>query len=647
MGNPGDWIYYAISSVGSINRFGALYLWLFLLLTAGALVWRIRVEGGVRSEMRQLTTYLKEQGTSLPSVDQWFHEHPNAKLRPLWQQYVDAVQHHHDGDPVHPDIGRFFSEDAILLGIANRRVTEAVPGLLTMAGILGTFLGLVASLHGLNPNAPNGLGAGIGQLVGGLSLKFTSSVYGIFLALVWMVADRFWYRSLFEAVVDLQQALTAGFSAPPEELSLQQIKNILEDQRQTLYTLTTDTLIPQLIEGFSQALQTQLFPPLDELIRHQQGTTASLDNFGRQMTLMAEQTASAQVNGLERIAHEFINQMSGQTVEVAERLHESLQRTVAVQERIETLTTNLLQHAEPLLVRFQETQQLQQQLWEQGHQVHTVLLEGAQYWSTFHTEIRGTLETTARRLETFFSAVELRTGTLIQDLQSLEQTFIAESHSVVDRLQSLDQQWARHLQWLTDHHSALGEWQKAYEDQIGRALGEFPGLVQDLRESSLQVHRETERALTQWQERVAGDLETLTTLWTRQSREFTDLAQTLQTQIQTELQQAVAQFQDVGQALGNAAHQLRKEAGDALEQLQTNLTAGLQYTFSQFDKELGQAVTHLSDGVHILDQAIKSLSQPVNHLKTQGEALTHEVTGINRHLKVLNTTLNERNEVAE
>ncbi|AEJ38288.1 conserved hypothetical protein [Sulfobacillus acidophilus TPY] len=647
MGNPGNWIYYAISWVGSINRFGALYLWLFLFLTSGVLVWRIRVEGGIRSEMRQLTAYLKEHGTSLPTVDQWFHDHPNAKLRPLWQQYVDAVQHHQDGDPVHPDIGRFFSEDAILLGIANRRITEAVPSLLTMAGILGTFLGLVAGLHGLNPNAPNGLGAGIGQLVGGLSLKFTSSVYGIFLALVWMVADRFWYRSLYEAVVALQEALIAGFSAPPEELSLQQIKNILEDQRQTLYTLTTDTLIPQLIEGFSQALQTQLFPPLDELIRQQHQTTASLDNFGQQMTLMAERTATAQVDGLERIAHEFINQMSAQTVEVAERLHESLQQTVTVQERIATLATDLLQHAEPLLARFQETQQLQKQLWEQGHQVHTVLLEGAQYWSTFHTEIRGTLETTEHRLEAFFSAVELRTGTLLKDLQALEETFIAESRSVVHHIQSLNNQWEEHLRLLTDRQAALGEWQKTYEEQISRALGDFPRLVQDLRESSLQVSRETERALTQWQDRVAGDLENLTALWTRQSREFTELAQTLQTQFQTELQQTVAQFQDVGQALGKAAHQLRKEAGEALEQLQTNLTAGLQYTFSQFDKELGQAVTHLSGGVHVLEQAIKSLSQPVNHLKTQGEALTHEVTGINRHLKVLNTALDKRNEVAE
>jgi len=243
--------------------------------------------------------------------------------------------------------------------------------------------------------------------------------------------------------------------------------------------------------------------------------------------------------------------------------------------------------------------------------------------------------------------VELRTGTLIKDLQALEETFITESRSVVERLHALDQQWSHHLQMLTDRQAALDAWQKAYEEHISRALGDFPRLVEDLRESSRQVHQETERALAQWQDRVTGDLETLTSLWTRQSREFTELAQTLQTQFQAELQQAVAQFQDVGQALGKAAHQLRKEAGEALEQLQTNLTAGLQYTFGQFDKELGQAVTHLSDGVHILEQAIKSLSQPVSHLKTQGDALTHEVTGINRHLKVLNSVLDKRNEVAE
>lgn len=196
--NPGSAIYSLIHAAGGINKFGGLYIWGLIVATVAVGVWRFFQENRVRKEVQSFTKSLQSTPDDARfNAGRWFSDHPRAKLRVLWAQYQQALQHE-EADGHIPDPTRFFSEEAILFGLADRRITEVVPGLLTMAGILGTFLGLVAGLHGLNPGAPNGLSAGIEQLIGGLSLKFTSSVYGIFFALLWLILDRLWWsRGLY------------------------------------------------------------------------------------------------------------------------------------------------------------------------------------------------------------------------------------------------------------------------------------------------------------------------------------------------------------------------------------------------------------------------------------------------------------------
>ncbi len=62
---------------------------------------------------------------------------------------------------------------------------EAMPGILTGAGILFTFLGLVVGLSGLDPTNADRLTSDVQRLLGGMSLAFLTSIAGIATALWW------------------------------------------------------------------------------------------------------------------------------------------------------------------------------------------------------------------------------------------------------------------------------------------------------------------------------------------------------------------------------------------------------------------------------------------------------------------------------
>ena len=51
------------------------------------------------------------------------------------------------------DVSQYINEDTVIYAMGGTRLAEMTPGILTSLGILGTFLGLVLGLSGLNLNA--------------------------------------------------------------------------------------------------------------------------------------------------------------------------------------------------------------------------------------------------------------------------------------------------------------------------------------------------------------------------------------------------------------------------------------------------------------------------------------------------------------
>lgn len=80
------------------------------------------------------------------------------------------------------DIQDFINNDYIIQNVANCHVSEAIPGIMTGLGILGTFVGLTIGLEGFNAESTQAMTASIEPLIIGIKTAFYTSIAGVFLS---------------------------------------------------------------------------------------------------------------------------------------------------------------------------------------------------------------------------------------------------------------------------------------------------------------------------------------------------------------------------------------------------------------------------------------------------------------------------------
>ena len=190
------------------------------------------------------------------------------------------------------DVSQYVNEETVIASLGGTRLAELTPGFLTSLGILGTFLGLVMGLSGLTLSAADTtqlLGA-MDQLIGGMSTAFLTSIAGVVASLAFNILNN-------HALTKCQRSIDRfcevfGLYAMPKPVSEETAMLALQ-QEQTAY-------IRQAAEDISQKLAVQME---QSILRAMLPVQRSMDNF----ILAATQ---AQVEGVDRIAHVFVQRMN-------------------------------------------------------------------------------------------------------------------------------------------------------------------------------------------------------------------------------------------------------------------------------------------------------------------------------------------------
>ena len=202
--------------------------------------------------------------------------------------------------------GDFFSRDSLLGEQINLRMFNAMPNLLTGAGILGTFVGLVAGIYlaGTGLADPTKAQAALGDLLAGASLAFLTSIVGLTSSLLFSSAEKHQLHE-FEK---LRQFWVNGLDGKLRRISLERLTRdtLTESQRQTeLLSSFTEQLAFQLTEALERtvpkALETQVGKPLTEAITRLQ---ASVDQ-------MAQNQAQTNEDTLREIVSKFSDSITG------------------------------------------------------------------------------------------------------------------------------------------------------------------------------------------------------------------------------------------------------------------------------------------------------------------------------------------------
>lgn len=240
------------------------------------------------------------------------------RLRGSWLRFLqNAEQLDRRGLPC--AVEDYINDDTVTHGPGNAQLAELIPNLLTSLGILGTFMGMMRGLGGLDFTNSANIIAGIPALLSGMQFAFGTSVAGISCSLVFNMLNRIAQGSSYRAVDDFVECFTQLAMKRPLDNDVQLICQN-QDANHMLSTLADG--LPQQIAGSVELSLTRAMQPV----------TQSMDSFLIGAT-------RAQVDGVGRIVGSFVQQMNdtlgGQLTRLGETLTEINQNQRLSVERVE------------------------------------------------------------------------------------------------------------------------------------------------------------------------------------------------------------------------------------------------------------------------------------------------------------------------
>ena len=258
-----------------------------------------------------LTSFKDEEDLAARFSDLDEHAGATGVLGHQWAEFKDTLL-----DPAIDDerqvlyssqpAGTFFSRDSLLGERINLRLFNALPNLLTGTGILGTFVGLVAGIYlaGASLANPETAQAALGDLLGGASLAFLTSIVGLLSSILFSSAEKHQLHGFEQRRQCWVNKLDERLRRVSVELLTRD--GLSESRRQTeLLGGFTEQLAFQLTEALERtvpkALEAQVAQPLTDALTKLQ---SSVDEMARNQSKTNEDT-------LREIVDRFSSSITG------------------------------------------------------------------------------------------------------------------------------------------------------------------------------------------------------------------------------------------------------------------------------------------------------------------------------------------------
>jgi hypothetical protein len=390
---------------------------------------------------------------------------------------------------------------AAMAGI-DRGWQQALPGLLTGLGLLGTFLALLVGLSSVHVS-PTGQVAGIQDLINSLSGKFLTSVVGLVSGIAVMLLDRWGMSQLKTASRPVLAHLATLFPVVSAEGLWLKLSDDIQTQTVTLRQFFTTDLSNTLAAGLQESLSPQM-GRLVEAIAQLETTTQALRRekrenvssslepmlaeFQASMTAMAAHMRTSMTEGASQEIRALSETLS-QVVTGVEAMQAGLSQTVAQVSGMQQQHSSQL--AQTARLQADEMAAMAQHFAPFGQAVQTLsasaqhIHQALQQMQTLHTRQDQMLHVQDRALEQAHGVQSDLSESLKLVKEGLQQQR--------QLYQGIDQQLARLLTQLTEaferYHAAVAgsmrEHQTQFEDHLVRATSLLGQTVE-----GLQAHLE-------------------------------------------------------------------------------------------------------------------------------------------------------------
>ena len=280
---------------------------IYTTIVVVTLVAMVRCYGPVRRNTRALrraTRIVLNESKQQAARPSWNDLHfLGDGLQSDWARFLqNAELMDAHGEPC--DVEEYINADTAIYNATNAPLADLVPGVLVSLGILGTFLGIVLGLSGLDVADASTVAVSMQTLLSGMSVAFLTSIFGIVGSLCFNFGNRYTLghaQSALTRFVDVfqQYAMPRPVDNDVRMLALQQEQN---------------SYLRVFVEEISLRMATQME---QAILRALLPVQRSMDNF-----IVA--ATREQVEGMDRVATRFVERldlvMDGQFMKLGDTL---------------------------------------------------------------------------------------------------------------------------------------------------------------------------------------------------------------------------------------------------------------------------------------------------------------------------------------
>lgn len=264
--------------------------------------------------LKRATEMLKEGAKAKLSRKIWGDVNFLGKRQvSVWRPFLQSAE---EGEQtgVMPDVVEYVNDDSMIEGPGRATLADAIPGICTSLGILGTFIGLSMGLTGLDVMEIDSYV----QLTSGISFAFNTSIVGIIASLIFNICYRFATGSARDAVDDFTEVFYRHAIPRPADAMTQ----VVAYQREQAYAFSQ----------FSEDMSVRIGGEIQHAI------STSMAPVQRAMEDFLNAATRAQVDGLDYIVARFIDRMNkaleGQLQRLREALKETAEGQILTQEKL-------------------------------------------------------------------------------------------------------------------------------------------------------------------------------------------------------------------------------------------------------------------------------------------------------------------------
>ncbi len=422
------------------------------------------------------------------------------ELQGSWRRFlVNAEQL--DARGLNCNVEDYINDDTVIYSAGHAQLAEVVPSLLTSLGILGTFIGLMRGLGGLDMSDAAKTMESIPQMIGGMTFAFMTSIAGISCSLVFNMLNRMASGSAAGAIDEFTGAFADLVMQKPLEDNVQIICQS-EDRAALLRHLSTE-MGARVSEGVSASVEKSLYP-----------ITQSMNSF-----IMGQ--TQAQIDGVANIAAQFISQMhrmlGNQFVQLGQTLSqvnqqqtvssESMERTMAAANQIlsgmtqvQEVNRQMMERFESYIAAVEQAQESSGQFLTHGSQV----LSGMMSASQEQAELLSSLKTAQQDMQSSMRDYADWSGRVLNAVQQQADGAMTVTGDMTGQLDSatrrLSETYASFVENLSGGFSrALG----MFDENIHSVLGTLNEKLEDIRAladtapvQSARLQKETEGCVT-------------------------------------------------------------------------------------------------------------------------------------------------------